>query len=144
MSMDSPAPCLVTAPLAHRIDIEAHPTQIADAVVETWQEIDIALTPIIGERGLAALYRRSIHVGAATHEWLTASTDGPLMAADFAELRPVFQRQTRADAIAGAATLFDSFHDLLVSMVGLSLTERLLRSVWAVDPSSTPQKDITP
>lgn len=38
--------------------------------------------------------------------------------------------------------LFDTFHDLLASMVGPSLTERLLRFVWADGSGGSAAKDI--
>lgn len=80
----------VAAPLAHRLRLEASAPQIADAIVETWHEIDTALTPIIGKRGLAALYRRSVFITAQTHRWLAITHDDALAFADFAELKPPF------------------------------------------------------
>jgi acetyl-CoA acetyltransferase len=43
------------APLGDRVADDASAGQIADAIVALWQEIDQALHPIIGHRGVAAL-----------------------------------------------------------------------------------------
>jgi hypothetical protein len=132
----------VSAPLAHRVAPNANTAQIADAVVANWHEIDAVLVPIIGKRGLAALYQRSVHVTAQSHPWLSVSHEGTLAVADFTELIPLIRQQDSATAMAGAATLFTTFHQLLSSVVGSSLTERLLGSVWADSPNIDPEKDI--
>lgn len=137
MSMERPEGTSIVAPLAHRLNSDADAPALAEAIVAVWQEIDLALTPIVGSRGFAALYKRSIYVTGRSHPWLMAVHDSALASVNLADLNSVFRQQPRAVAAAGAATLFDTFHDLLVSMVGPSLTARLLRSVWA-DASSGP------
>src|SRR5688500_8873461 len=64
------------APLAQRIGEDASAAQIAEAVIATFSEIDAVLSPIIGTRGVAALYRRSLHLTAATHPWMTVPPEG--------------------------------------------------------------------
>lgn len=132
----------VAAPLAHRVVPNADSSQIAEAVVATWREIDAVLAPIIGKRGLAALYRRSIHVTAQDHPWLNVSHEKALSISDFTELIPLLHQQSNTMALAGATALFGTFHQLLSSVVGPSLTERLMRSVWADASSSAAAKDL--
>ena len=55
---------------------DADPTQIAAAVLAIWEEIDDALTPIVGAQGLVALYRRTVHLAAAQHPWLAGRDEG--------------------------------------------------------------------
>ena len=50
--------------------------QIADTVVAVWRRVDAALLPIVGQRGVAALYKRSLHLANAAHPWLGAPQDG--------------------------------------------------------------------
>ena len=52
------------APLADLVSDGADAEQLADAIVAMWLEIDQALHPIIGHRGVAALYNRSLHLTA--------------------------------------------------------------------------------
>jgi hypothetical protein len=143
MSMESPAGGRLTAPLAHRVSADADAGRVADAVVAAWREIDSALTPIVGPRGFAALYKRSVYMAAQAHPWLMGVHDNALASVNLSDLNSVFKQQSPAEAVASAALLFNTFHDLLVSMVGPSLTERLLRSVWAAASSGPDAKDTT-
>jgi len=130
--------------LAHPLAADADAAQIAEAVVATWQEMDAALTPIIGQRGVAALYKRSRHLTSSLYPWLTGLHEGARAAIDLAALEAAIARQSSADAAAGGDALLRTFHELLSSLVGPSLTERLLRSAWADSLSGPPAKDTTP
>ncbi len=141
MPTESPTGIPVSVLLAQRIAPNADTSQIADAVVATWREIDAALVPIIGSRGLAALYKRSIHCSAQAHPWLRIEHDAALAVVDFTELIPLLRQQDSITAMAGAAMLFSTFHQLLSSVVGSALTERLMRPVWIDAPGDPAQKD---
>jgi hypothetical protein len=95
-----------------------------------WQRIDGALAPIVGQRGVAALYKRSLHLTAHTHPWLVAAHDGEQTVMNLAALESLLVRQTGSAAAAGGSALLCTFHDLLATLIGPSLTERLLLSVW--------------
>jgi hypothetical protein len=131
----------IAPPLAHRVGADANPTQIADAVVATWQEIDSTLTPIIGHRGVAALYRRSRHLAASIHPWLASAHDDTQATMNFATLESVLTQQSSAEAATGGAAHLQTFHELLTALVGPLLTERLLRSVWANPSSGLPAQE---
>jgi hypothetical protein len=133
----------VAAPLAHRVGTDANAAQIADAVVAVWQEIDAALAPIVGQRGVAALYRRSLYLTRAAHPWLAGMHEGVETDMALAALKSVFRQQSSANAASGGSALFQTSHELLASLIGPSLTERLLRSVWANASSSPPAQDNT-
>jgi len=120
-----------------RMDVEL----IANALVSVWQEIDTVLRPIIGQRGVAALYQRSLHLAGRTYPWLATSHDGNQASIDFVHLKMLLMQQQRDGLIAGGSLLFKIFYDLLISLVGPSLTERLLRSVGAHLFSGPPAQD---
>ena len=101
--------------------------QIGDALVATWRELEFTLAPVLGRRGVAALYRRSLHLVAVAHPWLPGVEQDPMMTMDLAPLREAMSRQSNAAAAAAHADLLQTFHDLLASLVGSSLAERLLR-----------------
>jgi hypothetical protein len=124
-------------PLAHRIADDADAVRIAGAVFSIWEEIDDALTPIIGSLGLVALYRRSLHLAAAQHPWLAGRDEGVLTHTDPAVLKSVLAQRNSTEAAAGGNAFLNTFHALLASLIGPSLTARLLRSVWT-NPSSGP------
>lgn len=120
----------IAASLARRGNVEATAAQIAEAVFAKCQAIETALAPIIGLRGVAALHRRSLHLAGPMHPWLAGRPPGEPASDDLAILKTLLSRQTSADAALGGAAFLQAYYDLLSSLVGASLTERLLRSVW--------------
>jgi hypothetical protein len=138
--MDSPESSRLAAPLAHRLENNASPEQVAEAIVAVWGEIDQILTPILGQRGVIALYKRSLFLCALQYPCLadidiSVQPDMPL-----SELKPLLARHHDLNAAAGNA-IFQMFHELLTSLVGDSLTERLLRPVWGNSLSGAPAQD---
>jgi hypothetical protein len=142
--VDSEKNSQLVATLAQRVGNGADAGQIADAIVVTWQEIEMALTPILGQRGVATLYKRSLYLTAVAHPWLAGTHEGVHTAVDLATLRATFARQTSGNAVAGGVALLHTFDGLLASLVGPSLTERLLRSVWANSISGPAAQDTSP
>jgi hypothetical protein len=132
------------APLADRVTDGADAEQVAGAIVAIWLEIDQALHPIIGRRGVAALYNRSLSLTAAAYPWLAIDQPAVPAAIDPSGLRSALVQQTAAEAAAGGSALFQSFHELLASLVGTALTERLLRSVWTHPSGTSPVQDTDP
>ena len=53
------------------------------------------------------------------------------LAMETAFLQAELAKQTAAEAAAAGTALLRVFHVLLTTLIGESLTERLLRSVWA-------------
>jgi hypothetical protein len=119
------------------------PTQVADALVTTWRSIETALAPIIGSKGVAALYQRSLHLASSAHPWLATLRDSNPTSIDLVELKSAVAQQSGALAALGANALLQTFYQVLGSLIGPSLTERLLRSVWADSPGGAPLQDAT-
>ena len=129
------------APLADRVAGDASAEQIAGAIVAVWQEIDLALNPIIGHRGVAALFNRSLYLTATAHPWLIVGHQGATAAIDPSALQAVLARQDAAEAAAGGIALFQQFRELLASLVGAPLTDRLLQPTWARPAGVSPVQD---
>jgi len=128
----------IAAFLARKVGAGADSGELAETIAATCRGIDDALAPIIGRRGVAALYKRSVHLSSRTYSWLAAGTEeGVATSMDVASLTSLLARQTSADAAAAGTLLLQTFHTLLTTLVGPSLTERLLRSVWAPFLSGT-------
>jgi hypothetical protein len=117
--------------------------RIADVALSTWHDFASALSPIIGMRGVAALYKRSLHLTSPAYPWLETVREGVDAPVDFAPLKAALLQQTAADAAAASGALLQTFHDLLASLIGPSLTERLLRTA-SDNPSSAPAPQDTP
>ncbi|MGL6111829.1 MAG: hypothetical protein ACRC2B_17195 [Rubrivivax sp.] len=124
-----------------RVGSNADATQIAVAVFSIWEEIDDALTPIVGTQGVVALYRRSLHLAVAQHPWLAGRDEGVLTDTDPAVLKSVLAQRSSAEAAAGGNAFLNTFHALLASLIGPALTARLLRSVWEPPSSRTTVED---
>ena len=133
------------AEINDRIREAADAAEVAESIAAALKEINAVMTPIIGQRGAAAVYMRSLHLSVATHPWLLpASPEGIQPAIDPAALKSVLAQQSRADAADAGRAVLQTFHDILISLIGTSLTERLLRPVWDNSLSGPPAQDISP
>lgn len=142
--MESPESHRIATTLADRVENGANAAQIADAIVSAWQEIETVLSPIVGQRGVAMLYKRSLYLIGPAHPWLAGMQEGVQTAVDLAALKSVFAQQSSTDAAAAGVALLQTFYDLLASLVGPALTEQLLRPVWAHFPSGPTAQDTSP
>jgi hypothetical protein len=117
---------------------------VADAVLAVWLEADSALHPIIGRRGVAALYNRSLRLSEAGHPWLSEGHLVNLSALDTSALKAALSRHLPHEAALAGAAHLQTFQSLLASLVGSLLTERLLGSSWASAPRDPPAQDTSP
>lgn len=121
----------IAAALARRAGPQANASHVADAVVALWRDIDATLAPIIGTHGLAALHGRSLDLASREFAWVKPTRDNSVLKAiDFDALQRMFSAQPMPESQAAASTMFHCFHELLASVVGVSLTERLLHAIW--------------
>ena len=130
--------------LAQRAAAGADAAQIADAVVTTWTRIDTALAPIIGQGSVAVLLIRSLHLIEPAHPWLADMNQGVQTTADLEAFRAILALQDSETAAATGRALLQTFYELLASLVGLSLTERLLHSVCEDSLSGPTAQDTSP
>lgn len=117
---------------------------VAAAASATWRAIDAALRPILGARGVEALYWRSLHLAAATQPWLLEAVDPTEAAIDLEALAAALAARPADSAEAGSRMLLDQFEQLLVSLVGASLTARLLATVPAMCADTPTPQDAPP
>lgn len=134
----------IKALLARRAGEGADAATIAAAALLIWRDVDQALAPIIGQPGVAALYKRSLYLALVEHPCLVTAYEGALRAGDFAGLETTLSQQTSDEASAAIISLLTTFHDLLTHLIGGSLFERLLRSVWDKPSSGNAAKDPAP
>ena len=130
--------------LAQRAAAGADSEQIADTVLATWRQIDTALVPIIGQGSVTVLLMRSLHLTEQAHPWLAGMQPGAQTAVDLGDLRAILVHQDGETAAAAAGALLQTFYELLASLVGPSLTERLLHSVWEDSLSGSTAQDTSP
>ena len=118
----------VEATLAQMVASGADAAAIAEAACVVWRDIAAALSPIIGQHGIAALYKRSLHLTRNEHSGLSAVHDAAGDIEDFTALHKALSSQPSSGAAAANGALLKSFYDLLSSLIGIALTERLLKS----------------
>ncbi len=128
-------------PLASRLPADADPAAVARTVVALWLECDAALHPVIGHGGAAALFHRSLSLNAVEHPWMAPGTSVLTTSVDLVALEAQVQQRPAAEAAAAGEALFRQLYGLLASLVGDSLTERLLRSVWPPTPNAPAAQD---
>lgn len=129
------------AVLARQVAAGASPEVVADAACELWRRIDANLSPIIGRHGVAALVKRSLHLTRISHPALSAAASADARPGDFRALRAALAAQASADAAASNAALVSTFYDLLSSLIGATLTERLLDPVRTGPSTDAPARD---
>jgi hypothetical protein len=135
----------IVASLAHRVGPNADIATVAQAIASILQDMDAALTPIIGQQGVVALYRRSLHLCASRHPRLAGTYDSVQAASlDLTALKSVLVEQSETDALFFGELLLTTFYELLTTLIGPSLTARLLRGVWEPSLSDTPSQENSP
>lgn len=132
----------IAATLTARAGSGADAGQIADAFVSICQEIDSVLRPIVGQTGVAALYKRSVYVTGKNFPWLAQGGNTFNSPIEFEALKQLLAAQNAANAHAAGSALLQTLYDLLASMVGSSLTQRLLQSLWAGTEATTPTQEL--
>lgn len=134
----------IQATLARRIGNDAGAGRAAACVAVLCEDIGAALTPIVGVRGVAALYRRSLFLTSHEYPVLLDLQVNAQSAMDLSTLTARLTTLSETEATQVGAALLLSFHELLGSLVGASLTERLLRSLWDRPLSDPPTLEPTP
>jgi hypothetical protein len=127
--------------LAGRIENGANASDVAAVVVVLWREVDTALRPVIGQRGVVALFNRSVQLAAVGQTWLLSVRQELNSELQFPAIAEIFAGQDAAVAISGGDALLLAFHQLLSSLIGASLAERLLRPAFSPVNKSTPTQD---
>ena len=133
-----------TEPLLREPGARSEAGAFADTMVWAWKDINTVLKPLIGQGGVAALYSRSLHLTAKVHPWLAVRPNGVESAIDLDAIHTLLSGQSLADATAGGKAFLSTFHELLASLIGLSLTERLLLPVWDKYMNASSEQDPSP
>jgi hypothetical protein len=116
--------------LKHRANGQPGAGSTAACVAALCEEIFTALTPIVGPRGVAALYKRSLFLTSHEHPVLLGLHADVQQDTDLSALTATLMSLSETEAAHVGAALLSSFYELLASLIGPSLTERILRSLW--------------
>jgi len=112
---------------------------VADVAQSTWQNVTDALEPIIGTRGVDALFDRSLHLTSDTFPWLYGIREQAEIPTPLTGLRTCLAERDANTALAASLALLGTFTELLSDLIGRGLTHRLLDPVWLPMGASTIQ-----
>lgn len=126
--------------LAHYAGDTPDAEAIAQATLSTWREVAVRLSPVIGVRGVDVLLDRSLYLTSRVFPWLAITGEQVESASVLAILRTRLAGSKTNTAKEASYVLLTTFVELLITLIGKSLTERLLSSVWA-PPLPTSEKE---
>jgi len=129
--------------LEHHAGGAADASVVAEAVTSTWTQMADLLTPVIGTRGVNVILRRSLHLMRIECPWLLTSEEHGDSAALLACLKARLAGRNPGDALRAGHGLLINFTELLATLIGESLTERLLGPVWA-SPDPFSENEVEP
>ncbi|MHC8400603.1 hypothetical protein ACYZTX_14275 [Pseudomonas sp. MDT1-17] len=144
MSTESEEGRRIVASLALRVKHVADIDQVADVIITMLRDTDASLVPIIGPKGVAALYRRSLHLSTSLHPCLLDTYIPLADPLDLIDLNAILILQNRNDAIFFCQELLKALYELLATLIGSSLSRRLLLDVWDNDLSAPPSQETSP
>lgn len=121
--------------LEHRAGAAPKAGAFAEAALNTWEQVAARLVPVIGARGVAVLFSRSLHLTSTTFPWLAAARHGD-HATLLAGLKARLAASQAGAAAEASSVLLLTFVELLATLIGESLTDRLLGTVWEPLPPS--------
>jgi hypothetical protein len=130
IAVERPTTSRTQALLAVRVDNGRGNNAVADAIVSLCSEIDGALAPVVGPHGVAALYKRTLFLTGQAHPGLAGLHESVDSLMDVSDLRARLETLSTEQATVVGVALLQTFQELLESLVGSSLTERLLSSLW--------------
>lgn len=117
---------------------------VAEAAISKWQQVAARIIPVIGVGGVYVLFNRSLHLTCTDFPWLTIVGDHRDNVALLASLKTRLAGR-EADAAAEASyTLLVTFVEILTTLIGESLTKRLLDPVRRPARGCTPSASPTP
>ena len=127
--------------ILHVLGNETDADAVAAATVRAVESLMGELKPLVGRLATLALYARSLHLANASF----ARPDPALQKQqeDLTSLRNDLSTRSLEDARAASHALLRALVDLLASLIGQSLTDRMLRSAWGIPNVEHPTKEMT-
>jgi hypothetical protein len=113
---------------------------IAEAAIGLTREVARCLAPLIGSRGVDALVSRSLQLTVPAFPWLGLTGEHGNVMGSLASFKARLEVRDPMVVTEASVALLVTFTDLLVTMIGASLTDRLLGPIWAA-PAPSPEEE---
>jgi hypothetical protein len=124
--------------LVNRSGSPANASAVAGATSSTWLQVSARLAPVIGERGVDVLFTRALHLTTTTYPWLEMT--GERNGSPLATFRTRLETQDASAAAQASQAVLVTFAELLATLIGASLSERLLSPIWATPAPTAGQE----
>jgi len=121
--------------------IRPQPDAANRARTALWRQADLEVSPIIGHRGTAAVFRSALATARRTYGWLPDTLDDSSVDACLNLLDDTLLGREAQEAAEAALAVRVAFQDLLEFLVGVTLALRLLGAAWPAGPA---QADLLP
>jgi hypothetical protein len=112
--------------------VRPFPQADGEVGVRLWERLAAELIVIIGDRGFASLYLRSLNEAGAEFAWLEPHPLEQSFEA-FTLLSSILKTRTPAEAQAANAAVLNIFIDTLILLIGELVTDSILRLAWGDD-----------
>ncbi|MGJ7498607.1 hypothetical protein ACSFA8_26615 [Variovorax sp. RT4R15] len=119
----------LAASLARQLREISEASEGAALIVATIASLCSALSPAIGKFGVDAMFRRSVRRAAVGHPWMRSLHERDSNAPDLAALKSLLEAQHVRETCKAGNSILGSFNHLLSGMVGLRLSDEMLRQV---------------
>ena len=127
--------------LANRAGSAPDARAVAEGTLSIWSQVAAQLVPVNGARGVEVLFSRSLHLTSAAFPWLAIARNSGDSVGSLASFTARLEAREAAAAAEASHALLVTFTELLATLIGESLTQRLLSPVWA-PPSSTSEQEL--
>lgn len=117
-----------TLALSAGIAPDAH--GVAEATLRTWGQMAAQLVPVLGPRGVDALLTRSVQVTSTAFPQLSREGEHHDEVDPLKHVKACLEASDPVVATEVSFALLVTFTELLATLIGDSLTERLLDPVW--------------
>jgi hypothetical protein len=116
--------------LTQEAGADADARGLAAAALRVYETLAGQLALLIGEGGVRALTARSLHLVKRDFPWLAETRETDPLEGPFAQLGVSLARQEPAVATEAAIAALATLGGLLESLIGETLTMRVLRAAW--------------
>jgi CheY-like chemotaxis protein len=119
----------LAASLARQLREISDASEAAALIVATIASLCRALSPTFGKFGVDAMFGRSVRLAALGHPWMRSLRDQGPIAPDLAALKSLLEAQDVRETCSAGNSILRSFKYLLSGMVGLRISDEMLRQV---------------
>lgn len=113
-----------------RMALTKRPEAMLAVTVHLWGRLALELVPIIGNGGFNSLYARTVHLTRADFPWLTNDQPPPATDLLFIRLSTCLEQHSITEASEASARLLVTFLDILATLIGESMTDAIISSIW--------------